>query len=131
MTVSQGKIATEPRRVCLILRRRSAAEQRVIQMIRGEHADDGDSASLYITQFEKLRWLAARNALVIQKPGTPYLSHNELNMLAWLAQAQRISGYTHRFHPDAMLTLTIVHCAGTLDALGIRLPVLAVYNVQA
>lgn len=30
--------------------------------------------------------------------------------------------YTRPFHSDALLTLTIVHCAGTLDALGVRLP---------
>jgi len=75
-----------------------------------------------------LRTLATRSALLIQDPGVPFLSLNELNLLAWLAQAQRVASYTRQFHPDPMLTMTIVHCAGTLDAMGIRLPSLAIYN---
>ncbi|MCJ2188826.1 hypothetical protein [Novosphingobium beihaiensis] len=84
--------------------------------------------TLHTSQFDKLRSLAARNALVIQEPGVPFLSVSELNLLAWLAQAQRVASYTRQFHPDPMLNMTIVHCAGTLDALGIRLPALSIHN---
>lgn len=106
----------------LAMRRRSFVEQRVVRMIRGEEERE---AAVHSTQFARLRGLASKNGLVIHSPGRPYLAADELRLLAWLAQAQRVLGYTRPFHPDALLTLTVVHCAGTLDALGIRLPSLA------
>ncbi len=105
----------------LALRRRSAAEQRVIRLIRGDAGQGPDAAAIPTAQFARLRDLAARNALMIHPPGTGWLSPNELTILGWLAQAQRIAGYRRDFHPDATLTMTVVHCAGTLDALGVRL----------
>ncbi|MGC4250345.1 MAG: hypothetical protein QM605_02460 [Sphingobium sp.] len=110
-----------PRSARLALRRRSSAEQRVIRLIRGEVGREVDAALVLGAQFGKLRDLAARNALVIHRPGTPYLSLCEFALLGWLAQAQRVAGYRQSFHPDATLTMTVVHCAGTLDALGVRL----------
>jgi len=110
-----------PRPARLALRRRSSVEQRVIRLIRGEAGQEVDAALVLGAQFGKLRDLAMRNALVIHSPGTPYLSLNELTLLGWLAQAQRVAAYRQSFHPDAMLTMTVVHCAGTLDALGLRL----------
>lgn len=75
----------EQRIVPHALRRRSAAEQRVIRIIRGEDMNEDEHASVHVGQFKKLRALAARNALVVQEPGVPFLSNNELNLLAWLA----------------------------------------------
>ncbi|RKF22679.1 hypothetical protein D6851_05575 [Altericroceibacterium spongiae] len=118
----------ETRRAPIALYRRSTTEQRVIRMIRGEEMARHDYAAVCNAQFEKLRFYAARNDLSIQEPGTRFLSITELNLLAWLAQAQRVASYTRSFHADPMLTMTIVHCAGTLDALGIRLPALAMHN---
>ncbi|MPT49320.1 MAG: hypothetical protein E2598_13040 [Sphingobium sp.] len=103
----------------LVLRRRSGVEQRVVRMMRG---DDNSETDIYIAQFSRLRGLAAKNGLVIQKPGAPYLSMDELSLLGWLAQSQRVLGYTRSFHSDMALTLNIVHCAGTLNAMGIHLP---------
>lgn len=129
MTVARRRIASmAPRRARVPVHRRSAAEQRVIRMIRGERIEDDGGSAIYVAQFGKLRTLATRSALLIQDPGVPFLSVNELNLLAWLAQAQRVASYTRQFHPDPMLTMTIVHCAGTLDAMGIRLSSLAIYN---
>ncbi|RJG55897.1 hypothetical protein D0Z70_07650 [Sphingobium terrigena] len=102
-----------------MLRRRSLVEQRVIHLIRGE-AEEGRDA-MPAMQFARLRDLATRNVLVIHRPGTPYLSPGELTLLGWLALAQRIASYRQSFHPDPSLTMTVVHCAGTLDALGVRL----------
>ncbi|MFT3966311.1 MAG: hypothetical protein QM690_10555 [Sphingobium sp.] len=111
----------------MALRRRSIMEQRVVRLIRGERPDA--MPSVPAMQFGRLRDLAVRNALVIHPPGTPFLSVNELTLLGWLALAQRVAGYRRQFHPDAMLTMTVVHCAGTLDALGIHLPPLTFCGV--
>lgn len=115
-----------PRPARLALRRRSFAEQRAIRLMRGE---ESERTALYAGQFSKLRTLAEKNGLVIKAPGCPYLTMDELRLLAWLAQSQRVLGYTRQFHPDGVLTLTVVHCAGTLDAIGVRLPPLAMFNV--
>ncbi|MFT3967242.1 MAG: hypothetical protein QM690_15305 [Sphingobium sp.] len=109
----------------LALRRRASAEQRAIRMIRGGDAGDGDAMPVHAVQFGRLRALAIKNGLAVQPPASPFVSGDELSLLAWLAQAQRVAGYGEIFHPDAALTLTIAHCAGTLDAIGIRLPPLA------
>ena len=116
-------IALRPAR--LALRRRSSVEQRVVRLLRGETGAGSDALSISTAQFTRLRELAARNSLVIHRPGTPFLSPSELTLLGWLAQAQRVTGYRRPFHPDAMLTMTIVHCAGTLEALGVRLAPIA------
>ncbi len=116
---------TVPRPARLSMRRRTFAEQRALRLIRGE---ESERTALYAGQFGKLRGLAAKNGLAIQSPGCPYLTADELRLLAWLAQAQRVLGYTRAFHQDATLTLTVVHCAGTLDAIGVRLPSLAMCN---
>lgn len=113
---------TGPRQTCLALRRRSAVEQRVMRLMRGDHTREGAFCG---AQFSRLRGLAAKNDLAIQKPDAPFLTADELRLLGWLAQAQRVLGYRQMFHSDAMLTLTIVHCAGTLDAMGLHLPPLA------
>ncbi|EQB04117.1 MULTISPECIES: hypothetical protein [Sphingobium] len=38
--------------------------------------------------------------------------------------------YTRQFHPHAMLTITVVPCAGTFDALGVDLAPLALITEQ-
>ena len=37
---------------------------------------------------------------------------------------------TRQFHSDAMLTMTVVHCVGTLDAVGVHLPSLVLIAEQ-
>lgn len=89
-------------------------------MIRGDNADPAQKPPIHAAQFGKLHVLAAKNGLVVQSASAPFLNLDELLLLTSLAQAQRVLGYRRVFHDDAMLTLTIVHCAGTLDALGIH-----------
>ena len=107
----------------MALKRRSFIEQRVIRMLRGDQTDD-QALFLYEAQFGRLRDLAHRAGMRVNVPGATWLGRDELSLLAWLAQAQRVLSYTKSFHRDAMLTLTVVHCAGTLNALGIQLPLL-------
>ena len=118
-TIARGS----PRRTTMALKRRSFIEQRVIRMLRGDQTDDR-ALFLYEAQFGRLRDLAHRAGMRVNVPGTSWLGRDELSLLAWLAQAQRVLSYTKSFHRDAMLTLTVVHCAGTLNALGIQLPLL-------
>jgi len=101
-------------------------------MIRGDEKGKGtgDGPPIHAAQFGKLRALATKNGLAVQSPDAPFLSPDELRLLAWLAQAQRVLGYTRLFHPDALLTLTVVHCAGTLDALGVHLPALTLCSAS-
>ncbi|PTD18965.1 hypothetical protein [Sphingomonas fennica] len=95
------RAATIPRPARLALRRRSVAEQRVVRLLRGEMRGWPDAALVLGAQFARLRDLAARNALVIHRPGTPFLNPTELMLLGWLARAQRVASYRHRFHSDA------------------------------
>ena len=116
-----------PRRTVMALKRRSSTEQRVIRMLRGDQTDD-QALFLYEEQFGRLRDLAHRAGMRVNVPGTTWLGRDELSLLAWLAQAQRVLGYTKSFHRNATLTLTVVHCAGTLNALGIQLPPLTLQH---
>lgn len=120
---------TLPKPTAMALRRRSFAEQRVVRMLRGDPTDDRASF-VYEEQFRRLRELAARSGLRVKEPGTAWLGSDELLMISWLAQAQRVLGYTRQFHPDGTLTLTVVHCAGTLNALGIQLPPLTLQHAS-
>ncbi len=117
-----------PTRSRLALRRRPSAEQRVIHMLRGDDIPVDGAAPFHAGQFGKLRTLAERHGFTIARPGTPYVTVHELTLLGWLASAQRVQGYSRACHYDAMLAMTVVHCAGTLDALGIRLPALAIQH---
>lgn len=116
-----------PRRTAMALRRRTFAEQRVIRMLRGDPTDDR-AQFVYEQQFRRLRDLAGRGGLRVNAPGTAWLASDELTLLSWLAQAQRVAGYTRPFHVDGVLTLTVVHCAGTLNALGVQLPPLTLQH---
>jgi murein tripeptide amidase MpaA len=97
--------------------------------VRGDQTDDR-ALFLYEAQFGRLRDLAHRAGMRVNVPGTSWLGRDELSLLAWLAQAQRVLSYTKSFHRDAMLTLTVVHCAGTLNALGIQLPPLTLQHAS-
>lgn len=114
----------------MMVRRRTTAEQRALRMIRGED-DASPVSSLHHAQFGKLRARAERNGFQIQAASVPYLGSDELRLLGWLAEAQRVASYARSFHPDAMLSMMLVHCAGTLDALGIRLPAHAMHRAPA
>ncbi len=118
---------TLPRPTAMALKRRSIAEQRVIRMLRGEPTDDR-AQFVYQGQFGRLRDLVEQVGMRVSAPGTVWLGANELLLLSWLAQAQRVLGYTRPFHSDATLNLTVVHCAGTLNALGIQLPSLTLQH---
>jgi hypothetical protein len=105
------------------LRHRSSAEQHTVRMIRGDVADPArKKPPIHAAQFGKLRVQAAKNGRIIQPADAPLLNLDELHLLTSLAQAQRVLGDRRAFHADAMLTLTIVYCAGTFDALGVHLP---------
>ncbi|MGE4432190.1 MAG: hypothetical protein AB7E05_15780 [Sphingobium sp.] len=75
-----------------------------------------------ILPFTQLRKLAQENALQIQPPGSPYVGPDELQLLAWVARAQRYKTYNENFHHDERLTRSIFLCAGILTGLGISLP---------
>ena len=118
-----------PRRAAMAVKRRSCIEQRVVRILRGDQTDDR-ALFVYREQFGRLRDLAHRAGMRINAPGTAWLGDDELMLLACLAQAQRVLGYTRSFHSDATLTLTIVHCAGTLNALGLHMPPLTLQHVS-
>jgi hypothetical protein len=107
----------------MAVHRCSTVDQRVLQMIRGEHDERSREppSQIQLGLFERLRGLATRNGLVIQSPGAPFLSRDELRLLSWLSLAQRVATYARPFHSDSKLTLTIVHCAGILEAMGLRI----------
>lgn len=112
----------------MTLRRRTLAEQRALHLLRGDTGREAVGTSI-LQQFGRLRALAEKNGLAIRPDEAAFISVDELRMLGWLARAQRLASYTAAFHGDAMLTMTVVHCAGTLEGLGIRLPQLAINRI--
>lgn len=73
--------------------------------------------------FTHLRRLARRNDLVIREPGARYVDRDELAVLNWLAQAQRVAGLKPFAHPDEQLRDAVVKCGQILTEIDLRLPV--------
>lgn len=114
------------------LHRRPRQERQVLSLIRTETRGEpggedsltaiaGDSAAHWLF-FAQLRQLAQDNGLAIQAPGCPYVGTDELQLLAWVARAQRYKAYRENFHADERLTRSIFLCAGLLAGQGISLP---------
>lgn len=117
-----------------LVRRRPLVERRVLLFLRGEadglgHWDTADDfpdnqadRRCHVAAFALLRGLAARNALKVQAPSAPFVREDELQLLSWIARAQRVRGMEDDFHEDTRLTRSIFLCAGILTGLGICLP---------
>lgn len=110
------------------LYRRPRHERVVLGHIRGDTLSchpapaPPDERHPHMLPFAQLRKLALENALQIQPPGSPYVGPDELQLLAWVARAQRYKTYNEIFHRDERLTRSIFLCAGILTGLGINLP---------
>lgn len=107
----------------LSVRRRSAAERRVLMLLRGEDEDANDpAASPAPIYFTELRHAATAAGLAIQAPDVPYVSGDEVLLLGWIAQEQRTMNYYAIAIPhDPVLIAAVARCAGLLDAMGVRL----------
>jgi len=129
--------------VALPLRRRGHAERRVLRLIRGEGLEreptpgarpprrvPPSATSSQLAHFTRLRSLAMRNGFQIQATGAPYVSADELRLLAWIAACQRVAGRDMASHSDHAFVRAVGRCADTLVAIGLRLPPLTLYATQ-
>lgn len=120
------------------VRRRSVVERRVLQILRG-NAVCADGAPVPamgggrrevvdildahdMIQFERLRDFARRNGLDIQPATAAYLTSDELQILRWLAEAQREVGLRSLRVTDIDLMISIMQCAAIIKKMGLFLP---------
>lgn len=114
---------TRPAATPMPIRRRPLAERRVLDYLRDDSYSPREANRLPCAlPFFQLRNLALFNALRIHPRSAPFVGQDELQLLGWIARAQRFRGNEAVFHPDDRLTRSIFHCAGILTGLGIVLP---------
>jgi len=125
------------------VRRRSLAERRALALLRGENMpspaiEAGRSnrarpalglKPAHRRYFVDLRRLAEQHGLTVQPPATPFISVEEMTLLSWLAEAQRIS-YSDCARDDPRLVAAVARCAGMLDGIGLRLSPLTLYGAR-
>lgn len=129
----------------LAVRRRSGVERRALLLLRGsdeaaigcavteirprrdKRALPSTSQALY---FAELRRAATVAGLSIQSPAAPYVNGDELRLLGWIAECQRVSGQSGTMPTEPTLVMMIARCAGMLDALDLRLPSLTFMAVE-
>ncbi|MET4898741.1 hypothetical protein RN629_16595 [Sphingomonadaceae bacterium jetA1] len=122
----------------LALRNRPDRERRVLSLLRGAALDmvprsrrDGEAVprAEHLRCFAHLRRVAGEHGLAIQPPGLPYVGNDELRLLSWLAEAQRVTGFaTMPRQPE--LRAALLRCAGLLDGMGMRLAPLTLYGAR-
>ncbi|WP_237829940.1 hypothetical protein [Sandaracinobacteroides sayramensis] len=115
------------------LRRRSHVERKALALLRGGtiglSSGERSPAAAQLRAFADLRRLAEHNGLVVRPVDSPWVGADELRLLAWLAEAQRVAG--HRSAPDdPALLIAIARCAGLLEGLRLRLTPLTLYGAR-
>lgn len=129
----------------LALRRRTHVERKVLALLRGE--DETGSAALpnstrpswnkaphapappQVVYFADLRRMAQGEGLVVRPAGSPYLDPDELRLLSWLAEMQRVATI-NTLPNDLGFVVALARCAGMLDGLGLHLSALTLYGAQ-
>ncbi len=118
--------------------RRSNVERSILCVLRGASIKDTvgtinkqnaerikllhDTAKSDLQPFLKLREIAVTNGININPPRSPYITTGELQLLCWIAEAQR-SAFELSALKAKDLALAIAYCAGLLMAVGLRLPI--------
>lgn len=125
----------------MALRRRSAAERRVLEMVRSGKdipvpARKKRAGAAYPIDCGDFGLAALRDAasgagLDIQPADCPFLSPDELLLLGWLAQAQRSTTVWLVAPRHASLRLAIIRSAAAFDAAGLRLASSAIYAARS
>lgn len=80
-----------------------------------------------IAQFDCLRAFARRNDFEVLPPASRSVTHGELLILRWLAEAQRKAGLRTCPVKDAAFRATLDQCARLLMTLGVFLPPQSLY----
>jgi len=114
------------------LHRRPRHERHILGLIRAAARSDDDAGEgtpapaedgrTHWLFFFQLRQLAQENGLAIQPQSCRWVGTDELQLLAWIARAQRYRTQGESFHPDERLTRSIFLCAGILTGQGVNLP---------
>lgn len=108
-----------------VLRRRPLAEQRIIKFLRCKNGSDGFAVARRKTPlkpFRALRSRAVEAGLTIHASGTTYASGDELQLVAWIARAQRSLRTAYLYNASDQLNAAIFSCADSLASSGILLP---------
>ncbi|BAV65360.1 hypothetical protein SCLO_1023200 [Sphingobium cloacae] len=122
----------------MALKRRSLVERKVLALLRGEEIAAQPNGKVRPSRtraaagptraqarhFVELRGHAAYNGFTILPAGAPYIGVDELGLLAWLASAQRLHAPDPAPGADPVLRAAVLHCAGLLDEMGLRLSML-------
>lgn len=114
-------------RTTLPLHRRTRVERRILAILRG--GVDVRVSPDQAESFADLRRCAAANALVIAPPDAPYAAVDELLIISWLADAQRLVSKVGG-PADAALAQSVRRCADILSGMRLRLSPLVLYNGQ-
>lgn len=118
------------------LGRRTPVERRVLALLRGACGTDRPGrmqampAPAQARAFAALRRHAQTAGFVLLSPGSPYMSLDELRLLAWLAGAQRVVGPCLPLRGGAAFRAVIARCAGALDDMGLHLSPLTLYSAR-
>ncbi|MBH1991421.1 MAG: hypothetical protein I8H86_00885 [Sphingomonadaceae bacterium] len=122
--------------------RRPSIEQKVLTILRGDQSSiDGDQrlirrqthgpVSLSAqdwTLFQHLRDRARAHGMRIRMPSAPFVHDDELQLLAWLAHGQRVSGDQEPADVEQGFLDLILDCSRVLDRRGLRLPPRSLLN---
>jgi hypothetical protein len=117
--------------------RRPAVEQKVLAILRGDGpAQDGRTpqrpprlSERDQALFDALRDQAQAQGLHIRAPGAPFIHDDELRLLAWLAQGQRLSRDLEAVAKDRTFLALILDCSLSLKGLGLQLPARSLVNL--
>jgi len=123
----------------LALRSRPLVERRTLMLLRGAPLtasgqsrrirDMPEPTPAQVRRFAELRRAAEDYGLAIQPPERPYVGNDEVRLLAWLAEAQRIASPDTAPHTPVLRT-ALVACAALLDGMGLRLSPLTLHGAR-
>jgi hypothetical protein len=97
--------------------RRSLKEREALGLLRGR--EGGEREGELAACFAQLRESAVREGMIVFPPNAPYISGDEMTLLSWIAQAQRMGW--QREAVDPRFAALIAQCARELLRSQIRL----------
>ncbi|GEM_PF-1367315 len=118
----------------LSFRRRNVYERKVLRMLRGGMADvirdeaEGSGAAgpgdadCREAKFERLRMISHLHGLKITDLDAPFVTADELTILRWLAESQRLIGLRSCGIQDPGLRRSLKLCADMMKDAGVVLP---------
>lgn len=125
-----------------LLRRKSALERKLLLLLRGNdgaglaldhdsHRDDAPAGQGVPRAFAALRKQAAAARFEIRPVASSMVSPDELRLLGWIAESQRVAHMSLPYEAHRMLVDDILRCGAELTRIGIRVPAGTMYVGRA